>query len=81
MTNYYKPDFGSNSNNPFARGVDGHLVRRSFWLDMSDKSLILAMTVGIGANLSNEEKKAHLTDINRSHLINEICVQEILPPA
>jgi hypothetical protein len=47
---------------------------------MSDRSLILAMTSGIGANLANPEKRAHLADIGREHLVDEVCVQEILPP-
>jgi hypothetical protein len=47
---------------------------------MPDRSLVLAMTQGIGANLTNEEKRAHLTDIRREHLIDQVCIQEILPP-
>jgi len=47
---------------------------------MADRSLVLAMTQGIGANLTNEEKRAHLIDIRREHLIDQVCVQEILPP-
>ena len=80
MDDYYKPDYASDSNSPFARGANGRLVRRSFWLDMSDKSLVLAMTVGIGAEIPNNQKKLHLRDIERAHLIDEICIQEILPP-
>ena len=77
---YFKPDLGTDPSNPFARDADGQLVRRAFWLDMADRSLILAMTQGIGANLSNDQKRAHLRDIGREALIDEICVQEILPP-
>jgi hypothetical protein len=80
MTQFYKPDLGTNLDNPFARDADGKLVRRGFWLDMSDRSLILAMTSGVGANLVNPEKRAHLAYIKREHLIGEVCVQEILPP-
>jgi len=47
---------------------------------MDDKTLVLVMTNGIGANLTNDEKRAHLADIRREHLIDQICVQEILPP-
>ena len=39
-----------------------------------------AMTMGVGANLANEHKRAHLDDIGRAHLVDQICVQEILPP-
>jgi len=38
------------------------------------------MTAGIGARLSNDQKRAHLTDLGREHLVDQICVQEILPP-
>ncbi len=80
MTRFYQPDLGTNPDDPFARGTDGKLVRPSFWLDMSDRSVILAMTQGIGAALTNDEKRAHLAGIGRAHLIDDVCVQEILPP-
>tara|TARA_Y100001970_G_scaffold187325_1_gene227921 strand:+ start:37921 stop:38166 length:246 start_codon:yes stop_codon:yes gene_type:complete len=80
MTNFYRPDLGSEPDSPFARDDSGNLVRRSFWLDMSDRTLILAMSQGIGMPLSADEKRAHLIDINRENLIDDICVQEILPP-
>jgi len=80
MPRSYQPGLGANPNDPFARGEDGKLVRRGFWLDMSDRSLVLAMTQGIGAALTNDEKRAHLADIGREHLIDEVCVVEILPP-
>ena len=80
MAQFYKPDLGANPDNPFARDADGKLVRRGFWLDMSDQSIILAMTSGVGANLANPENRAHLADIGREHLIDDVCVQEILPP-
>jgi hypothetical protein len=38
------------------------------------------MTQGLGADLPNEAKRAHLADIGRAHLIDQICLQEILPP-
>jgi hypothetical protein len=49
-------------------------------LDMNDRSLVLVMTQGIGAHLTNDEKRAHLTDLKREHLIDQVCIQEILPP-
>ncbi|MGZ0187663.1 MAG: hypothetical protein ACKVH0_06605 [Alphaproteobacteria bacterium] len=78
--NFYQPDLGSNVSDPFARGADGKLVRLSYWLDMSDRSLVRTMTQGIGAPLSNDQKRAHLDDIGRYGLIDQICTQEILPP-
>jgi len=80
MTPFYPPDLGTNPDDPFARDADGKLVRRGYWLDMSDRSLILTMTSGIGANLENPEKRAHLADIGREQLVDEVCVQEVLPP-
>ena len=34
-------------------------------------SLVIAMTNGIGAHLTNDEKRAHLTDLKREHLIDQ----------
>jgi hypothetical protein len=45
------------------RDGEDKLIRRSYWLDMDDRSLVLAMTQGIGANLTNEEKRAHFMDL------------------
>jgi hypothetical protein len=47
---------------------------------MPDATLVMVMTQGIGANLTNDEKRAHLTDLKREHLIDQVCIQEILPP-
>lgn len=80
MEDFYRPDLGANPDDPFVRDADGKLVRRGFWLDLSDRSLVLAMTQGIGANIPNEQKRAHLRDLGREQLIDRICVQEILPP-
>jgi hypothetical protein len=49
-------------------------------MDMNDRTLVIVMTQGIGANLTNDEKRAHLIDLKREHLIDRVCVQEILPP-
>jgi hypothetical protein len=80
MGDFYNPDLGATPDDPFARGADGKLVRRSFWLDMSDRTLVLAMTQGLGANLTNDHKRQHLRDLGRAHLIGQVCIQEILPP-
>ncbi len=47
---------------------------------MNDRSLVMVMTQGIGAHLTNDEKRAHLTDLKGEHLIDQVCIQEILPP-
>ncbi len=49
-------------------------------MDMNDRTLVMVMTQGIGANLTNDEKRAHLVDLKRDHLIDQVCTQEILPP-
>ncbi len=73
MARFYQPDLGANPDDPFARDNEGKLVRRGFWLDMSDRSMVLAMTAGIGAGLSSAEKAAHLEDVRRDHLVGDIC--------
>ena len=80
MTRFYEPDLGTEPDSPFARGASNKLVRRSYWLDINDRSLVMVMTNGIGAHLTNDEKRAHLTDLKRDHLIDQVCIQEILPP-
>ena len=79
MNQFYSPDLSKNSNDPFARDSTGALGRLSYWLDMADSSIILIMTQGIGANLTNDEKSSHLSDVNRLNLVDEICTVEILP--
>ena len=66
MPDFYKPDLGANPDDPFARDTDGKLVRRSYWLDMSDSSVFLTMTSGVGAHIPNGYKRAHLADIGSS---------------
>jgi hypothetical protein len=80
VSRFYEPDLISNPDSPFVRDGDNKLIRRSYWLDMDDRTLVMVMTKGIGASLTNDEKRAHLTDIKRQHLIDQVCVQEILPP-
>lgn len=80
MPDFYSPDLGANPDDPFARDADGKLVRRGYWLDLGERSFVMAMTQGVGANLTNEHKRAHLEDVGRAHLVDQVCVQEILPP-
>jgi hypothetical protein len=47
---------------------------------MDDRTLVTVMVNGIGANLTNDEKRAHLIDLRREHLIDQVCIQEILLP-
>jgi hypothetical protein len=80
MTRFYQPDLTVNVDSPFIRDGNDKLIRRSYWLDMNDHTLVMVMTRGIGANLTNDEKRAHLADLRREHLIDQVCPPEILPP-
>jgi hypothetical protein len=63
MTRFYEPDLTANPDSPFVRDASNKLVRRSYWMDMPGNTLVMVMTKGIGANLTNDEKKAHLIDL------------------
>jgi hypothetical protein len=80
MTRFYEPDLTANPDSPFVRDASNKLVRRGYWMDLNDRSLVMVMTQGIGANLTNDEKRSHLIDLKREHLIDQLCPQEILPP-
>jgi hypothetical protein len=80
MTRFYEPDLTIDPNSPFVRDAANKLVRRGYWMDMNDRTLVMVMTQGIGGNLTNDEKREHLADLKRGHLIDQVCVQEILPP-
>jgi hypothetical protein len=80
MSRFYEPDLAENPDSPFIRDGANKLVRRSYWLDMDDRTLVMVMVNGVGANLTNDEKRAHLQDLRRDHLIDQVCVQEVLPP-
>lgn len=80
MTSFYRPPLDGAEEDPFARDGDDRLIRRAYWLGLSDRSLTLLMTQGIGTRLTADQKRAHLTDIGRAHLIDAILAPEILPP-
>jgi hypothetical protein len=67
---FYEPDHGADASDK--------LVRRSFC--MNDRTLVMVMVNGIGAHVTNDEKRAHLIDLKQDHLIGQVCAQEILPP-
>lgn len=58
MARFYEPDLGADPNSSFARDASDKLVRRSYWLDLADPTVVLVMTQGIGAHLTNDEKRA-----------------------
>jgi hypothetical protein len=79
MSRFYEPDLSVDIDSPFVRDSQNKLVRRGYWMDMNDGTLVMVMTQGIEANLTNDEKRAHLIDLKREHLIDQVCIQEILP--
>lgn len=80
MSAFYRPPVDGAIDDPFMRDGNDRLIRRSFWLDMSDRSLVQLMTKGIGTVLTPDEKREHLRDIRREHLIDVVLEPEILPP-
>jgi hypothetical protein len=80
MTRFYQPPLTGAHDDPFMRDGEDRLIRRAYWLDLSDRSLAMIMNQGIGTRLTADEKRAHLTDIGRPHLIDDIMAPEILPP-
>jgi hypothetical protein len=38
---------------------------------MNDRTLVTVMVSGIGAHLTSDEKRAHLIDLKREHLIGQ----------
>jgi hypothetical protein len=67
-----QPDLSTDIDSPFVRDGGDKLVRRSYWLDMDDRALVMVMVNGIGANPTNDEKRAHLIDLRREHLIGKV---------
>ena len=80
MPNFYRPPLDGREEDPFARDGEDKLTRRAYWLGLSDRSLVQLMMKGIGTRLTADQKRAHLDDIRRSHLIDQILAPEILPP-
>jgi hypothetical protein len=76
MPRYYEPDLTVDPNSPFVRDAANKLVRRGYWMDMNDRTLVMVMTQGIRANLSNDEKRAHLADLKREHPIDQVMHSE-----
>jgi hypothetical protein len=76
MSRFHEPELTVDPNSPFVRDASDKLVRRGYWMDMNDRTVVMVMTQGIGANLTNDEKRAHLIDLKREHLIDQVCTQD-----
>jgi len=44
------------------------------------RTLVWVMAKIIGAHLTNDKKREHLADLRPGRLIDQVCIQEILPP-
>ena len=55
MARFYQPDLSQNIDSPFVRDIK--LVRRCYWLNIDDRTLVMMMVNGIGENLTNEDKE------------------------
>ena len=77
MARFHEPDLISSPDSPFVRDSSNRLVRRSYWLDMDDRALVAVMTMGIGAHLTNDEKRA----ISHNHQIfsDSLVPSHLLP--
>lgn len=80
MPNFYHPPLDGIEEDPFARDGEERLIRRAYWLGLSDRSLVQLMTKGIGTRLTADQRRAHLEDIRRAHLIDQVLAPEIFPP-
>ena len=58
MARFYQPDLSQNIDSPFVRDGDNKLVRRCYWLDIDDRTLVMMMLNGIGENLTNGKIKS-----------------------
>ena len=56
MTRLYELDLTVNPNSPFVRDASNKLVRRAYWMDMTDPTFLMVMTKGIGANLTKKKR-------------------------
>ena len=41
MTRFYEPDLTVDANSPFVREASHKLVRRAYWMDMTDPTLLM----------------------------------------
>jgi hypothetical protein len=53
MARFYQPDLSQNIDSPFVRDGDNRFVRRCYWLDIDDGTLVMMMVNGIGENLTD----------------------------
>jgi hypothetical protein len=54
MPRFYEPDLSVDLDSPFIRDAANKLVRRSYWMDMDDRSLVRVLVSGIGSHLTSK---------------------------
>jgi hypothetical protein len=59
LTRFYEPDLSAEVDSSSVRDATNKLVRRSYWMDMNDRTLVMVMVSGMGSHLTNDEKRAH----------------------
>jgi hypothetical protein len=80
MTRLYELDLTVNPNSPFVRDASNKLVRRAYWMDMTDPTFSDGHDERDRCKSDQRRKEGASTDLKREHLIDQVCVQEILPP-
>jgi hypothetical protein len=53
MSHFYEPDLSVDLDSPFIRDGANKLVRRPYWMDMDDRTLVMVMVSGIGCHPRN----------------------------
>jgi hypothetical protein len=72
MTRFYQPDLSENIDSPFVRDGANKLVRRSYWLDMDDRTLVMVMVNGIGCDQIERSVRSQSAQIRSSASMHAI---------
>ena len=71
MTRFHEPDLTVDPNSPFVRDASNKLARRAYWMDMTDPTLLMVMTI--------TRKAIELA--KRGDLVAlRLCLERIVPP-
>jgi len=55
---FYQPNLSTDLDSPFIRDGEDRLIRRSYWLDMDDRTLVMVMVNGIGCKLDQRGEES-----------------------
>src|SRR5215472_4870431 len=71
MSLFHEPDLTVDPNSPFVRDASNKLARRAYWMDMTDPTLLMVMTI--------TRKAIELA--KRGDLVAlRLCLERIVPP-